>query len=440
MKTKKSNPVIKGLCLVAMAGFTAFSAFALPEQAAAAVCVQPTDPNPVTRWNTTAIAAVLVDPGRVRDSRALAITQAAVHDAVNAIDRRYKPYTADLRAPGASLDAAVAAAAHDVLVVLSLTQAANIEGVYACELSRIPDGPAKAEGIAIGQLSAARTMISRSDDGAASASQPPYVSTKMPGDYDATPFDAPTPPGVVGIFPSWGRVRPWGIDLDDHKVPGPDPLESFQYALDFNYLKAIGSVNSPWRTADQTEIARFWAEAAPVGWNRIANTIIREKQLDPWKSARILALVNFAIADSFIASFDAKYDFRFWRPSAAIQRADEDGNPLTERDADWRPLFSGPPPYVIPPIPDYPSNHTVVGAAAAEVLGSFFGDHVRFSTTSTSLAGVTRSFRGFTEAAVENGMSRAYAGIHFLRAISDGYRQGSGIGRKIETMLPADRN
>jgi hypothetical protein len=109
-------------------------------------------------------------------------------------------------------------------------------------------------------------MISRSNDGAASASQPPYVSTKKPGDYDATPFDAPTPPGVVGIFPSWGRVRPWGINLDDHKLPGPDPLESFQYALDFNYLKAIGSVNSPWRTADQTEIARFWAEAAPVGY------------------------------------------------------------------------------------------------------------------------------------------------------------------------------
>jgi membrane-associated phospholipid phosphatase len=148
--------------------------------------------------------------------------------------------------------------------------------------------------------------------------------------------------------------------------------------------------------------------------------------------------VNFAIADSFIASFDAKYRFRFWRPSSAIQRADEDGNPLTAADPDWKPLFSAAP-YLIPPIPDYPSNHTVVGAAAAEVLAHFFGDRVSFSTTSTSLAGVTRSFRSFTEAAVENGLSRAYAGIHFLRAIADGYWQGRGIGRSVERLLPPAR-
>ena len=108
--------------------------------------------------------------------------------------------------------------------------------------------------------------------------------------------------------------------------------------------------------------------AAPAGWNRIANTVIRQKQLDPWKSARILALVNFAIADGFIACFDAKYHFRFWRPSTAIQRADDDGNPLTEQDADWRPLFSTPP-LVSPPIPEYPSNHAVVGAAVSRSAG-----------------------------------------------------------------------
>ena len=195
-------------------------------------------------------------------------------------------------------------------------------------------------------------------------------------------------------------------------------------------------MNSPWRTADQTEIARFWAEGSPAGWNRIANTAIRQRHLNPWKSARILALVNFAIADSFIASFNAKYEFRLWRPSTAIQRADEDGNPLTEQDADWQPLFSTPP-LVSPPIPEYPSNHAVVGAAVAEVLAHHFGDHTRFIATSTSLPGVTRTYRGFSDAADENGLSRAYAGIHFLRAITDGYAQGRGIGRKIEKLLPA---
>jgi hypothetical protein len=436
MKSRKLFGFVLGFCAAGLIG--AFM-YELPAPAVAAPRPQPTDENSVTQWNTIAITAILVDPGRIRDSRALAIVHAAIHDAVNAIDRRYQPYTAHhLWAPGASVNAAVAAAARDSLVVLSLSQASNIHALYLAALSQIPEGPAKAAGIAIGQQSAAATLNRRAADGAATADLPVYVPTKQPGDYDFTPFNAPTPPGVIGLLPGWGRVQPWGIELDDHQVSGPDPLSSIQYALDLHYLKAIGSANSSWRTAEQTEIARFWAEGAPAGWNRIANTVIRQKGLDPWEAARILALVNFASADSFIASFDAKYHFRFWRPSTAIQRAAEDGNPLTQQDVDWRPLFSAPP-YLIPPIPDYPSNHTVVGAAAAEVLAHFFGDHIHFSTTSTSLPGVTRSFRGFTEPAVENGLSRAYAGIHFLRAIADGYWQGRGIGRRIETLLPRVR-
>jgi len=434
MQSRKASVIVLALCVAALTGTAGFAVNA-PESVVAAASPPADDGNAVTRWNTIAIATVLVDPGRIRDSRVLAITHAAIHDAVNAIDRRYQPYTADLWAPGASIDAAVAAAAHDVLTVLSPSRASLIEGEYIAALSEIPDGPAKTNGILIGQLSAKKTLDSRADDGILTASQPPYVSTHAPGDYEGTPFDGPTPPGVVGLFPGWGRMRPWGIDVQEHQVPGPDPLSSIAYALDFNYLKAIGSADSSWRAADQTEIARFWAEGSPAGWNRIANTIIRQKRLDAWDSARILALVNFASADVFIACFDAKYRFRFWRPSSAIRRGDEDGNPFTAQDPDWRPLFSAPP-YLVPPIPDYPSNHTAVGAAAAEVLIHFFGDHIRFSATSSSLQGVTRSFRGFSEAAIENGMSRAYSGIHFLRAISDGYQLGHGIGRKIENMLP----
>jgi membrane-associated phospholipid phosphatase len=392
--------------------------------------------NAVTAWNSVATAAVLINPGRILDSRAMAAVYAAIYDTVNAIDRRYRPYLCHDNAPGASVDAAVAAAAHDVLVKLST--APNVEPAYLAALAAIPDGPAKTDGIAVGQRCAKAVKDRLEADGAAEASLPLYVSTGQPGDYDRTPFNAPTPPGVVGLFPGWGRVQPWAIDLADHTVPGPDPLASIQYAFDLQYLKAIGSLDSQWRTPEQTEIAKFWAEGAPAGWNRIANTVIQQKGLDVWKAARILALVNFAIADSFIASFDAKYHFRFWRPSAAIQRADEDGNPLTSADPAWKPLFSAPP-YLIPPIPDYPSNHTVVGAAAAEVLAHFFGDRVSFSTTSTSLQGVTRSFQSFTDAAVENGLSRAYAGIHFLRAIADGYWQGRGIGRSVERLLPPAR-
>lgn len=262
----------------------------------------------VTDWNSIATSAVLVNPGRILDSRALAAVHVAIHDALNAIERRYEPYLVNTSAPGASIDAAVATAARDVLAKLST--APNFEPAYVAALAAIPDGPAKTAGIALGKACADAVLVRLALDGAATASQPLYVPTGEPGDYEFTPFNAPTPPGVVGLFPGWGRVQPWGIDVQDHQVRGPDPLKSFQYALDVNYLKAIGSVDSPWRTADQTEIARFWAEGAPAGWNRIANTVIRAKGLNPWKSARILALVNFAIADSFIACFDAKYTFR----------------------------------------------------------------------------------------------------------------------------------
>ena len=261
--------------------------------------------NAVTHWNTIATAAVLVSPGRILDSRALATVHAAIHDAVNAIDRRYQPYTADLSSPWASLDAAVAAAARDVLVTLSPGTAATTETAYQAALLLIPNGPSKEAGIALGRQCAEATLNRRASDGASAASDPPYVPTGEPGDYGFTPFNAPTPPGVIAQFPGWGRVEPWGIDLEDHPVPGPDPLQSLRYAFDLSYLKAIGSVDSAWRTSEQTEIARFWAEGAPAGWNRIANIVIRQKRLDPWKAARVLALVNFASADSFIACFDA---------------------------------------------------------------------------------------------------------------------------------------
>jgi hypothetical protein len=336
---------------------------------------------------------------------------------------------ADLRAPGASVDAAVAAAAHDVLVIVSPSQKANLDAAYIAALASIPDGSDKTDGISIGQRAAQINLDNRSKDGAAAASQPVYIPTKQPGDYDFTP------PSTIALLPSWGKVQTWGIVLANHQVRGPDPLASAQYARDFNFLKNIGAVGSTLRTAEQTEIAFFWAEGAPAKWNRIANSVIVKKKLDPWEAARVLALVNFASADSFIASFDAKYRFRFWRPSTAIQRGDEDGNTKTIGDPAWLPLFSAAP-YLQPPIPDYPSNHTVVGAAAAAVLQHFFGEHVHFDTTSTSLPNVTRSFDGFNEAAIENGLSRAYAGIHFLRAISDGYWQGRGIGLAIAKLLP----
>ena len=157
---------------------------------------------------------------------------------------------------------------------------------------------------------------------------------------------------------------------------------------------------------------------------------IERADLDAHDAARVLALVNFAMADGFIAGFEGKYHFRFWRPITAIRGAATDGNSSTEPDSSWEPFM------VTPPVPDYPSTHTVLGAAAAEVLISRFGDSVPFTATSVTLPGVSRQFRGFSEAATENGLSRIYAGIHFRRAVTDGYQLGRDVGRKVAKMLP----
>jgi hypothetical protein len=393
--------------------------------------------NAVTKWNGVALQVLPVDPGLLVDSRAFAIMHAAIHDAINGIDPRYAAYTVTLSSPGASVDAAVAAASRDVMIALAPSQATVIEIAYAAALLAVPEGPAKQAGIALGQQAAAANLARRGGDGADVAASPVYVPTGQPGDYDFTPpFDG-TPFGPVALFPGWGNVTPFGIDVAEHRPRGPDPLASARYARDFEYLKSIGRFDSKTRTAEQTDIALFWFEFSPAGWNRIANTIVRQERADPWRSARVLALVNFALADGYIGGFEAKYRFRFWRPVTAIRRAAADGNAATSADAAWLPLHA--PAFFTPPVPDYPSTHTVLGAAAATVLARNFGDQVRFSVTSTTLPGAVRHYNRLSEAAVENGMSRVYGGIHFLKAVQDGYTQGRSIGQAVSELLPALR-
>lgn len=387
--------------------------------------------NSVTRWNAIATGALATAEGTnpMAHSRILGILQASVHDALNAIDRRFESYTPVLPdTPGASADAAVAAASRDVLVALFPSQSAVVDEEYRRALASIPDGAAKSAGIVVGQAAAQANMSRRQDDGSDTATQPVYVPLPAPGDYQFTP------PFNFAAQPGWGRVKPFVIDLKDHELDGPDPLSSRQYARDLEYLKSIGRINGRTRTAEQSEVARFWYEDSTLGWNRIANTAVRERRLDDWEAARTLALVNFAMADGFIAGFEAKYRFRFWRPETAIRAAATDGNPLTEPDTTWQPFL------ITPPVPDYPSTHTVLGWAAAEVLIDVLGDRVRYSATSLTLPGVTREYHGFSRAALENGLSRIYAGIHFTHAVKEGRRQGRSIGRAVaEALAPVYR-
>jgi membrane-associated phospholipid phosphatase len=387
-------------------------------------------PNAVTHWNTVATDAFTPSQGTnpMAQSRTLSILHASIHDALNAIDPRFASYTPGVaESPGASVDAAVAASARDVLVTLLPAQAALVETAYERALAAIPDGPAKSAGILTGQTAASANIARRQSDGSEEATQPVYVPRPGPGEYQFTP------PFDFAAQPSWGRVTPFVIDLADHTVDGPQRLDSLAYAADLLYVKAIGELTSPFRTAEQSEIAQFWYEDSPLGWNRIANTAVRQRGLDPWSTARVFALVNFAMADGFIAGFEAKYHFRFWRPETAIRAAATDGNRWTAPDPTWKPF------QITPPVPDYPSTHTVLGWAAAEVLIEIFGDKMRYSADSLTLPGVTRDFKGFSAAAEENGLSRIYAGIHFRHAVKDGRRQGRGIGRAVaEALEPLD--
>jgi hypothetical protein len=192
-------------------------------------------------------------------------------------------------------------------------------------------------------------------------------------------------------------------------------VTSAQALADLEEVKAIGAEKSATRTEEQSEIARYWYESSPQGWNRIAREVAATQKLDIWESARLLALVNIAMADGFIGGFEAKYYYNYWRPATAIREAG---------DKEWINYLP------TPPVPDYPSTHTVLGAAAAKVMERFFGtDYISFTMTSGApYPGITRKFWSFSEAARENGASRVFAGIHFSTAVNAGYLQGSQMG------------
>ena len=403
----------------------------------------------VVMWNENAAKAATaaclhISGNGLAEARMYAMVHAAIHDAVNAIDRRSRPYAFDAEARGpVSLDAAVAAAARDVLVsvISGLPESpeciangiAHTEGLYAAALAAIPNGRAKANGKALGRAAAATIVTLRADDG----SDAPWVDFNYPqgtepGEWRFTP-DSPV---QLAFAPNWGKVTPFVLKRGSQFRPAPPyHLGSKKYAVDYNEIKLIGGddITTPSaRTPDQTEIGLFWIESSPLAWNRLARAISVNRSLDPWENARLFGLLNLAMADGYIASWEAKYHYNFWRPITAIRLGDTDGNPDTEGVPDWTPLQ---PTY---PMPDHDSGHAVQGGVAAEVLKQFFGtDDISFTACSTTVgagstcadpAPVIRSYSSFSQAADENAVSRIYIGIHFRRAVEEGVRHGRKIG------------
>jgi hypothetical protein len=415
----------------------------------------------VQAWNTVAVQATLTaGENGVVQSRTLAIVHVAIHDALNSIDSRYERYAfkGDVQT-GASVDAEVAAAARDALVgaiVVSTTPfppqfgtpagqanaVKQVDAAYATVLAGIPDGTAKTDGITLGKAAAAAILALRSTDHATDVV--PYTPGTKPGDWQPTPnpfpFDPPAPADLLpAALPGWGHVTPFVLRRSTQFEPnGPPKLSGKRYARDYNEVKEIGEKNSTIRTAEQTSIARFWYEPSPAKWSQIAIFVSNSRGLNQWDEGRLLALVNVAMADGFIAGFETKYDFNFWRPVTAIRAGDTDGNDATIADPNWISLLN------TPNVPDYTSTHSVLGGASSEVLRRFFeDDDVPFTNTSgVPFAGITRSYSSFSQAAAENGDSRVYAGIHFRSAVEDGIKQGGQIGRFVFThaLQPLNRD
>jgi hypothetical protein len=405
----------------------------------------------VTVWNENAGAAATaaclapVD-NPLHESRIYAMMHVAIHDAVNAIDRRSRPYTFDMREPGASPDAAVAAAARDVLVPLirqlplelvsPTCIAAGVASVgtdYTAAIAAIPDNDAKTRGIALGRAAAAAILALRAADGAVG----PFLNFNCPQRTDPGEYQC-TPGTPFIVFEVWENVTPFVLKHSSQFRPGPPyRVNSKKYTADFNEVKLLGGDDigtRSARTTDQTEIALFWWESSPLKWNRIARTVSGNTRLNLWDNARLFGLLNLALADGYIAMVDSKNHHNYWRPVTAVQTADTDGNPDTTFDPRWTPLRPTPPDQ------DYASGHSIEGGAAAEVLKQFFGtDHVSFQDCGVTLpAGSTcsdpspviRSFTSFSQAAAENAYSRILIGFHFRKSIEEGTDYGRKIGKR----------
>jgi PAP2 superfamily len=361
---------------------------------------------PVIDWNQVLLSIVNTpgaQPANIQPTRNFAILHAAIFDAVNAIDRTHEPYLISVRAPrDASETAAADAAAHMALVRLYPAQQTTLDADYAAELSKVANGRAKEKGVRLGEQVAGDLLAIRANDGS-EVTPPPFVAGTGPGDYRSTPPNFPTP-----IFTTWGRVTPFVLDRGDQFRPAPPPaVTSDAYAAAINEVQSLGSTSSTTRTAEQTEIGKFWNPPIQNFWNQIAETVALAHHSDLPTTARLFAALNLSFADSAIAFYDAKYTYRLWRPVTAIRLADSDGNPNSVADPNWLPLAGN-----TAADPSYPGAHSTISAAGADVLTRFYGDAQHFSLTSPTLPGVTRSFTSFKAAEREAGLSRIFSGQH----------------------------
>jgi hypothetical protein len=367
--------------------------------------------NAVLYWNQQALNATRL----ARNPPPMAAVfyaahQVAIFDALNSVSREYQGWLVNEPAPaGINADAAVAGAAHTVMVALwsASSNPHNLETAYETALAKIPDGPAKVAGIAWGEEVGRRVMTRLAQSGY-DKPIPGKYSSEEPGKWRETPAGF-----RPALLPYWGHVTPFVMtSAAQFRAPPPESLGSEAYAEELAFTAKVGARDNSTRTEYETLSAAFWADdlgtGTPAGhWNVVAHDVAVRHNLTELESARLFALLNLALADSGISCWETKYYYNTWRPVTALHEIKADDNAHAKADPNFIPTME------TPPFPSYISGHSTFSGAAAEIMAKFFGtDDIEFTLTSDGLPGAARSYKSFSQACHEVMMSRVWGGIH----------------------------
>ena len=372
----------------------------------------------ISDWNATGLKTMMGDARRAPQEWGLylAFMHAAMYDAVVGVEGRYQPYVFHDRAPrGTSATAAAAAAAHKILETYEPYAQSSLDAALAASLAGIPDGSAKTNGVAFGELMASKIIALRANDG---RNAPVFFTTPpAPGVW------RPTPPGFLPMAVPWfGGVTPLLVRSATQFAPPPPPaLTSRRYTRDFNEVKAVGRDTSTVRTAGQTAIALFFSGNAFTQFNTALQDQAAKRRLDIVRSARMFAAVDMTVADAVITTWRAKLFYGTWRPSTAIQLADTDGNPATSPDPTWTPLV------VNPNYPEYSSGYNAAAGSFSRALEELFGRHLNLTLISTAVPGATRGYDSGAALRADVVNARVWLGIHFRFADIAGRNLGVSV-------------
>lgn len=387
----------------------------------------------VTDWNALALEQVRsARTGPPPTTRILAMMHTAMYNAVNGASSATGQYAGAPAANGSVIrEVAAAKAARDVLAVVWPDRVATFDAALAQTTGQFAGHAALSSSLGYGATQAGHILSLRTGDGSAA----PYTYTPQGGvgPYGNYAFTGATQ--TTARFNNFATTATWCLNSQSEFRPAPPPtVTSAQYAQEFAQVRSLGSVNSATRTADQSQIATFWAAGGgtvtpPGMWNQIASGIAGGRNLTLDESSRLFATLNMGLADAAIAAWDAKTFYNNWRPVTGIRMADLDGNSATEADQSWAPLLT------TPEFQAYVSGHSTFSAAGATILAGVFGDSLQFTVTDEN--GNVRTFTSLSAAANEAGMSRIYGGIHWMSDNTAGLALGQQVGLAALAMIPA---